>query len=247
MVDQIEILLLFFIIAAVYASAGFGGGSSYLAVLALFSLPMATLRPSALLCNLVVVSGNLLVFQKNGYLNWRKSLLLVLAGVPMAFLGGYWKLSEHTFFILLGVSLIAAALAMLLQGRTPPQGDYRKLSQPVALGIGGGLGLLAGMTGIGGGIFLSPILNLLRWDSPKVIAATASLFICCQSASGLAGQMAQQARIDWIFVLPLLLAVWLGGQVGVRWSAGRFPQATVRNLTAAVVLYAGLNILWRYL
>ena len=114
-------------------------------------------------------------------------------------------------------------------------------------GLGGGLGFLAGLTGIGGGIFLSPALQLLRWDSPKVIAATASLFIFCQSAAGLTGQLLRQPAIDWGLVLPLLLAVWVGGQIGVRWSAGKSPQALVRNLTAALVFYAGVTILWRYL
>lgn len=244
-----DLLLLFFFIAAIYASAGFGGGSSYLAVLALYSTPMATLRPVALLCNLVVVSGNLFIFWRKGHLNWRKSMPLVLSGIPFAFGGGYWKLSEGVFFVLLGSSLIAAALAMWLQ-RNPSNAagiEARALSGATNAGLGGGLGFLAGLTGIGGGIFLSPALQLLRWDSPKVIAATASLFIFCQSAAGLTGQLLRQPAIDWGLVLPLLLAVWVGGQIGVRWSAGKSPQALVRNLTAALVFYAGVNILWRYL
>lgn len=245
---QAEMIILFFLVAGIYASAGFGGGSSYLAVLALYALPMATLRPAALLCNLVVVGGNLLIFRKNEHLKLRQSAPLVLAGLPMAFLGGYWKISERHFFILLGVSLLVAAMAMWIQSRpfeAPP--ESRPLPVPANLGLGGGLGLLAGLTGIGGGIFLSPVLNLLRWDKPKTIAATASLFIFCQSAAGLAGQLTAGFAIDWPFVLPLLGAVLLGGQIGARWSAGWFPQKTVRNLTAILVFYAGINILWRHL
>lgn len=245
---QVELLLLFFLIAALYSSAGFGGGSSYLAILALFGLPMATLRPAALLCNLIVVSGNLYIFWRSGYLNWRKSAPVVLAGIPFAFLGGYWPISERTFFILLGISLVCAAAAMWMQNRLGrPANQPKQLALAAHAGIGGGLGLLAGLTGIGGGIFLSPVLHLLRWDTPKVIAAAASLFIFCQSASGLGGQLARQGNIDWPFVLPLLVAVWLGGQAGARWSAGWLAQKTVRNLTALLVFYAGLNILWRYL
>ncbi|MCC6462283.1 MAG: sulfite exporter TauE/SafE family protein [Saprospiraceae bacterium] len=246
---QPELLFLFFLIAVIYASAGFGGGSSYLAVLTLFSIPMATLRPVALLCNLVVVLGNLWIFHRNGFLHWRKSSIVVLAGLPFSFLGGYWKLSERGFFVLLGFSLLAAALAMLLQPKQEAleSGAHWRLAPAGNAALGSGLGLLAGLTGIGGGIFLSPVLQLLRWDTPKTIAATASLFIFCQSAAGLAGQLARQATINWTFAWPLLLAVWAGGQVGARWSAIRLSQVLVRNLTAALVLYAGVNILWQYL
>ena len=244
----IELVLLFFGVALLYASAGFGGGSSYLAILALFGLPMAFLRPTALLCNLVVVTGNLWVYWREGQLSWRKTAPLALAGIPLAFIGGYWKLSEQVFFVLLGISLVAAAVAMWLQNKPVSElQPGRTLSPATNLGMGGGLGLLAGLTGIGGGIFLSPALHLLRWDTPKTIAAAASFFIFCQSASGLSGQFLQGVDLDWALLLPLLAAVWLGGQLGVRWSAGRFPQKTVRNLTALLVFYAGVNILWRYL
>lgn len=247
---ELELILLFLGIAILYATAGFGGGSSYLAILALFGFSMLTLRPVALLCNLVVVSGNLLIFWKKGHLDLRKAAPLALAGIPLAFIGGYWKLSEQVFFILLGSSLVVAALAMWIQSRPL---DEKALPQrkpfPISLnlGMGGGLGLLAGLTGIGGGIFLSPVLHLMHWDKPKTIAATASFFIFCQSAAGLSGQLAQGAVIDWELVLPLLFAVWLGGQIGVRSSTSRFSQILVRNLTALLVLYAGINILWRHL
>ena len=245
---ELELLVLFFAIAALYASVGFGGGSSYLAVLALFSVPMATLRPTALLCNLIVVSGNLMIFWRKGHLKWRRSFPLVLSGIPMAFIGGYLKLSEQLFFLLLGASLVVAALAMWFQNH--PRSTMREEVQLAAsanAGIGGGLGFLAGLTGIGGGIFLAPLLHLMRWDRPKVIAATASLFIFCQSASGLAGQLTRRPEIEWRMTLPLLVAVWLGGQVGANWSAGRSPQILVRNLTALLVFYAGINILWRHI
>lgn len=246
---QAELIVLFFLVAAFYASAGFGGGSSYLAIMTFFGLSMATLRPVALLCNMVVVSGNLYVYWQSGHLNWRKAAPLVLSGLPFAFLGGYWKLSERHFFILLGFSLLAAATAMWIQNRPALFQSGRKtpLATGANLSLGGGLGLLAGLTGIGGGIFLAPVLHLIRWDAPKTIAATASLFIFCQSASGLTGQLIHGNAPDWPLILPLLLAVWLGGQLGVRISVGRFPQHAVRNLTALLVFYAGITILWRYL
>lgn len=242
-----EVLILFFVIAVVYSSVGFGGGSSYLAVLALWSIPIATLRPAALLCNLIVVSGNLLIFWKNNLIDFRRSARLVFPGIPMAFLGGYWKLSDRTLFLTLGFSLMAAAVAMWARNRLAGQpGKTRQLPAAVDGSIGSGLGLLAGVTGIGGGIFLSPILHLVGWDKPKVIAAAASMFIFCQSAAGLAGQLTRNPKIDWPFVLPLLGAVWLGGQIGARTSAGRLAQATVLGLTAVLIFYAGLSILWRH-
>lgn len=244
----LELVLLFFGIAFLYASAGFGGGSSYLAILVLFGLPMEFLRPTALFCNLVVVSGNLIVYWRQGQMNWRKMAPLALAGIPLAFIGGYWRLSEQVFFVLLGASLIIAALAMWIQNRPIPEPKAgQKLSAPANLGLGGGLGFLAGLTGIGGGIFLSPVLYLLRWDTPKTIAATASFFIFCQSASGLGGQILQGINLKWSLLLPLLAAVWLGGQLGVRWSSSRFTQKTVRTITSLLVLYAGLSILWQHL
>lgn len=246
---EIELVLLFFGVALLYATAGFGGGSSYLAIMALFGLSMLALRPIALLCNIVVVSGNLWIFWRNGHLNLKKTAPVALAGIPMAFVGGYWNLSEQTFFILLGFSLIAAALAMWIQARPLSQKSDQQSVLPAGanLGIGSGLGLLAGLTGIGGGIFLSPVLHLIRWDKPKVIAAAASFFIFCQSVAGIGGQLAQGAKIEWQLIFPLLIAVWLGGQLGVRATTSRFSQILVRNLTALLVFYAGFNILWRYL
>jgi uncharacterized protein len=244
-----EILVfLFFIVAAVYASAGFGGGSSYLALMALFGVAMAPMRAASLLCNIVVVAGGTYIFWKNGHLNFRKIAPLVFASAPLAFLGGAIPLREKTFFILLGFCLVLAAGLMFFQNRlarASAPGKYTDKPVYAAL-LGGGVGLLSGMVGIGGGIFLSPLLHLLRWDAPKNIAATASFFILINSATGLAGQLAQHKFVlDWTFVLPLMPAVLVGGQLGSRLSALKFDQDQVRLATAALVLYAGINILWQ--
>jgi uncharacterized protein len=264
---HIELALLFFLIAAIYASAGFGGGSSYLAVMALFGLPQNVMRPTSLMCNIVVVLGGTYIMWKNGYLNLRKIIPLSIASVPLAYFGGLIKLSDRTFFLLLGVGLIVAALLMFFQKKSndsnnnlPPQYLEEKNDNPLiinnlvkekgfwqSLGLGGLIGGFSGMVGIGGGIFLSPVLNLMRWDTPKNIAATASFFILINSISGLIGQLQKQPHLDWAFTLPLLLSVLIGGQIGSRLSVFRLNQILVRRVTAALVLYAGVNILWTYI
>ena len=247
--EHIELLILFFTIAAVYASAGFGGGSSYLAVMALFGISMATMKPTALMCNLVVVIGGTYIFWKNGFFNFKKIIPLSIASVPMAFIGGLIKLDEKTFFVLLGFSLVVAALLMFFQKNNQKETvEITKTPIILSSGMGAAIGFLSGMVGIGGGIFLSPILNLLKWDSPKNIAATASFFILINSVAGLAGQLFQNKfAIDWAFALPLMAAVLLGGQLGSRVSALKFNQLYVRQATAALVFYAGVNILWTHL
>jgi uncharacterized protein len=245
-----ELLLFFFTIAAIYASAGFGGGSSYLAVMALFAIPMQTMRSTSLMCNIVVVLGGTYILWKSGYLNFKKILPLSIASIPMTFLGGMMPLKEHTFFVLLGFSLILAALLMFFQKNVNSEGKTYKVSENLIglSSIGGIIGFFSGMVGIGGGIFLSPILNLMKWDTPKNIAATASFFILVNSISGLVGQLIQNKfTLDWQFALPLMCAVLLGGQLGSRFSNIKLNQTWVRQVTAALVFYAGVNILWTHL
>lgn len=238
-------------IAAVYASAGFGGGSSYLAAMAVFGLGMDTMRPAALLCNIAVVAGGTWIYRSKGFLNFRKILPLCLASVPFAFLGGMTPLKEKTFFLLLGTCLVLSALFMLFQKNasnevSPPVSGESGFSPIGSALTGGGIGYLSGVVGIGGGIFLAPLLHLLRWDAPKNIAATASFFILVNSVFGLAGQFwSGRIQLDAAFLFPLLAAVLLGGQVGSRLSVFQFRQTQVRWVTAALVLYAGVNILWK--
>lgn len=231
----------FFIISLVYSSVGFGGGSSYLALMAVMGVSPEVMRPSALLCNVVVVVGGVFIFWKEGHLDFRKSWPFIVASVPFAFLGGYWKISEHNFFLLLGATLVLASIALWTQ---PNQGD-KKLSEnlPLNIGLSAGVGFLSGVVSVGGGIFLSPILHLSRWDTARKISALASVFILANSISGLAGQFIRHASIDWKFILPLLIAVLAGGQIGSRLGARRFNPLYIRRITAALILFAGLNIL----
>ena len=153
-----EILFFFFVIAFVYASVGFGGGSSYLAILALYALPFKEMRLIALVCNIIVVTGGTIIFVKNKQVNWKKILPLALVSVPMAFLGARLKLSQDTFFIILGCSLIIAAILLWIKTHDSDVEEVALTSYKnyVKDGtIGGAIGFLSGMVGIGGGIFLS--------------------------------------------------------------------------------------------
>ena len=150
---QIELILLFFIIAFVYSSVGFGGGSSYLALLTLFGIDFLTLRVVALLCNITVVSGSVWIYWRKGLINWKKILPLVAISIPAAFVGGFLSISEQTFFIILGFTLLAASMFMFFQPKTTEATSATKQSALNNSILGGGIGFLSGLVGIGGGIF----------------------------------------------------------------------------------------------
>lgn len=239
------LVLLFFLVALLYSTVGFGGGSSYLAIMVLAGVDSYLLRSTALMCNIIVVTGGCWIFYKSGLLPLRKILPIILFSVPMAFLGGLWPISERSLLILLGLSLILASLLMWQKQILSPEAEKTDVSPRKTGVIGGFVGLLSGLVGIGGGIFLSPILNLLKWDSPKTIAATASFFILVNSVAGLVGQWLQYSpHVNLMWSWPLLVAVLFGGQIGSRISVLKFNQLAVRRMTAFVILVAGVRILW---
>ena len=233
---------IFFLIALIYSAAGFGGGSSYLAVLTLFPLEFTEVRMVALLCNIVVVSGSVYVFYQNDFLRIRKILPLVLLSVPFAYFGGSLKINQSIFFIILGLTLFIAAILMLIKKQ-----DKTVKFPPYINGIiGGGIGFLSGLVGIGGGIFLSPLLYLSRWNIPKVIAATTASFILVNSVAGLIGQVHTNGfSVDFQVVVLLLITVLIGGQIGSRLTASWINPQIVRRITAFLILFVSLRILWK--
>ncbi len=240
--------IFFFLIAIFYSSVGFGGGSSYLAILVLAGIDLFVLRSTALMCNIIVVSGGTYIFYQEGYLNIRRSLPLVLASVPLAFLGGYLPLSEGFIFILLGFTLLIAAIILWLKKGSNDRESAVERTGPVAATIGGVIGFVSGMAGIGGGIFLSPVLNIINWNKAKKIAAISSFFILVNSIAGLFGQWLQHPPyLDLYWSWPLLVAVFLGGQIGSRLAVLKFSNTTVQRTTAVLVLIASLKILNDYL
>ncbi len=234
----------FFLIATLYSSVGFGGGSSYLALLVLFATDVPFIRTTALLCNLMVVSGNVYWYYHHGHINVRRFLPFVLVSVPLAYVGASLRISEQTFYTILGGTLILSAL-LLFQNtvgkRTLPP---RSFPPWLAWLLGGSIGGLAGLVGIGGGIFLSPLLNHLRWEAPVRIAALASVFILVNSTAGIVGLVAaDNFQMTLIPTLALLAAVGVGGQCGIRLSLRRFNALAIRRVTALLVMAVGLRTL----
>ena len=237
----------FFTTALLYASVGFGGGSTYSALLALAGTDFRILPIVSLACNIVVVTGGVIRFARAGEMPWREALTVSLVAAPLAFLGGLTPIKEAAFLTLLGASLVFAALALLVPLRKTadaPELPRRTWPMPLAAAP---LGYLAGLVGIGGGVFLAPLLHLTRWDSARRIAATASLFILINSLSGLAGQLAKSgaARFGEGLgeALPLLVAVVIGGQIGSFLALRYLPAQAIRWLTAALTGWVGIRLL----
>lgn len=236
----------FFVTALLYASVGFGGGSTYSALLALSGLDYRLLPLISLACNIVVVMGSSIRFARAGLTPWKKALVIVVLGAPASFVGGLTPIKEATFLTLLGASLVLTSLTMLIPVRGTTDGMPTRAARWMPLAAAP-LGYFAGLVGIGGGIFLAPLLHLARWHEARGIAATASLFILVNSLFGLAGQLAKNgpgllgAAIE--AGLPLLIAVVIGGQIGSLMAARLLPPHWIRWLTALLVLVVGARLL----
>lgn len=228
------------VVAFLYSSVGHAGASGYIAVMALASLAPAQIKPTALALNIVVATIGTIQFARAGHFNWRLFWPFALASIPMAFLGGRLDLPADVFRLLVGVVLLLSA-AYFFWNPTVDEARGRP-SLPVAFGTGGGLGLLAGLTGTGGGIFLTPLLLLTKWAKTKEAAATSALFILCNSIAGLAGNASSTRNIP-AFIAPLAVAVVIGGGAGSWLGSRRFAPATIKRILAAVLVIAGVKLL----
>ena len=233
----------------IYSSVGFGGGSSYLAILALYNFPYEGIRIVSLLCNIVVVTNAAILFIMKKEVNWKKILPLVIISIPMAFLGGYIRLGEHVFYIILGFILLLAASLLWIKNK--PIAESRQTDPNSAVSnliLGGSIGFISGLVGIGGGIFLSPILNFIKWDTAKHIAVAATIFILVNSLAGISGQLLHaEIKVLLVKVLSLMLVVLIGGQIGSRLLINRFNPDKIRRITAVLVFVAGMEILYKHL
>jgi uncharacterized membrane protein YfcA len=237
--------ILFLATAALYSSVGFGGGSTYLALLLIWGVPYFIFPVIALSCNIIVVSGNCFNYIRTVNLNLKLLIPYLIGSIPLAFIGGSLPIEKRFFEILLFLVLMAAGILLLLNFKSydDKEENYRKIPILVSILIGGVLGFISGIVGIGGGIFLSPILFLIRAGRPKHIVTTASLFILINSVSGIIGQLTKNAVINEIpNYWYLLVAVLIGGQLGNFLNLKIFPTRILALVTAILVTFVATRM-----
>ena len=240
--------ILFFVTAILYSSVGFGGGSTYLALLLIWGIPYQIFPIIALSCNIIVVSGNSFNYIRAGNLNLKLLLPYLIGSIPLAFIGGSLPVEKKFFEILLLIVLSVAGLLLLFKFKSydDKEENYRKIPIIISIFIGGILGFVSGVVGIGGGIFLSPILFLIRAAKPNHIITTASLFILINSLSGIIGQLTKSSVLSeiqnyWF----LLLAVLIGGQIGNFLNLKIFPARILALVTAGLVLFVAIRMAYK--
>ena len=234
--------LIIALIAALYGSVGHAGASGYIAVMALCGVAPALLKPTALSLNLVVAVVATLAFVRMGWFRWRLFLPFAVASVPCAFLGGTLKLPTETYKVVLALVLVYAGWRLLTAGR--PQDldeEVHPPRWPVALAVGAAIGLTSGLIGVGGGIFLSPLIMLAGWAGPRTTAATSAAFILVNSAAGLAGHGLAVGS------LPAQAPLWAmcalaGGLAGAWLGAARLPPVLLRRVLAVVLVLAAIKL-----
>jgi len=244
---------LFFLAAVAYSSVGFGGGSTYNALLVLTGMDYRLVPAIALSSNILVVSGGVYHNLRAGHLTISGLLPYIVLAIPMAWLGGRLPVSEQLFIGLLGFSLLLAAGQMLLKPRVLSAAEVPDPGRQwlTALPVGGVIGFLAGITGIGGGIFLAPVIYLLQMASPRTVAGITSGFILVNSVAGLTGQMMKAGEFSPLAGVseawPLFVAVIVGGQLGSRIGIYKLSETWVKRLTAALILYVAARLIWRWI
>ena len=242
---MIILSILFFVTAILYASVGFGGGSTYLALLLLWGVPYFIFPIIALSCNIIVVSGNCFNYIKAGNLNLKLLIPYLFGSIPLAFVGGSLPVEKDLFEVMLCIVLIIAGILLLFKFKSFDEKEevFRKIPVIVSVMIGGILGFISGVAGIGGVIFLSPILFLLRAAKPAHIVTTASIFILINSISGIIGQLTKSGALNniqnyWI----LLLIVLIGGQIGNFLNLKIFPTRILALITSGLVLFIAIRM-----
>ena len=242
---MIILSILFFVTAILYASVGFGGGSTYLALLLIWNIPYHIFPIIALLCNIFVVSGNSFNYIKAGNLNLKLLIPYLIGSVPLAFIGGTLPIEKNIFEIFLFIVLAIAGTLLLINFKSYDDNEstYRNIPVVISIFIGGILGFVSGVVGIGGGIFLSPILFLIKAAKPKHIVTAASLFILINSASGIIGHLTNNIVLSDISnYWYLFLMVIIGGHIGNYLNLKIFPTRLLALITSGLVLFVAIRM-----
>ena len=242
---MIILSILFFVTAILYSSVGFGGGSTYLALMLIWGIPYYIFPIIALSCNIIVVSGNCFNYIKAGNLNFKLLIPYLIGSIPLAFIGGSLPVEKNLFEILLFSVLTIAGLLLLFKFKSYDDNEenYKQIPIFVSILIGGVLWFISGIVGIGGGIFLSPILFLIRAGKPKHIVTTASLFILINCISGIIGQLTKSVVINEVYnYWYLLVAVFIGGQIGNFLNLKIFSTKILAMITALLVIFVAIRM-----
>lgn len=245
----------FFLTALLYSSVGFGGGSTYNAILIFSGVDYRIVPVLSLCCNVIVVAGGIWHFHRHNHLSFSRVMPWIIFSVPAAFIGGAIHVSETFFVGLLGSVLLFSGLRLLWPETRPAadvavsrQGSRYQKILPATLGSA--LGFVAGLTGIGGGIFLAPVFYFIKWGNPKQIAAACALFIFVNSCAGIVGQFLKLDNAGLLLLIQsywmLFPAVLLGGQVGAALSASRLNLVFIKRATAVLILYVALRLLTKF-
>ena len=242
---MILLAILFLVTAILYSSVGFGGGTTYIALLLIWGVPYFIFPVIALLCNIIVVSGNCFNYIRAGNLNLRLLLPYLIGSIPLSYVGGSLPLDKKIFEILLFLVLITAGTFLLLNFKSYDEKKkiYKEISLPISILIGGILGFISGVVGIGGGVFLSPILFLLNAGRAKHIITAASVFILVNSIFGIIGQLTKNyVLIEIQNYWHLLIAVLIGGQIGNFLNLKMLPIKFLALITALLVIFISTRI-----
>tara|TARA_B100000401_G_C52734264_1_gene685072 strand:- start:473 stop:1216 length:744 start_codon:yes stop_codon:yes gene_type:complete len=245
---MIILSILFFVTAILYSSVGFGGGSTYLALLLIWDIPYYIFPVIALVCNIIVVSGNSLNYIRAGNHNFRLLIPFLIGSIPFAFLGGTLIIKKEIFEILLFVVLTFAGFLLLINNKSYETKNIiiKKLNKFLSFLIGSILGLVSGVVGIGGGIFLSPILFILKAEKPRVIATTASLFILINSISGILGQLTKETiLLEILNYWYLFISVLIGGFIGNYINLKIFSNRMLAIITSFLVIFVAIRMGYR--
>jgi uncharacterized membrane protein YfcA len=242
---MIILSIFFFITAIFYSSVGFGGGSTYLALMLIWDIPYYIFPILALICNIIVVSGNSINYVRSGNLNLKLLTPYLIGSIPFAFFGASISITKELFEILLFVILIIAGIFLLIESNSFNDDQIKINSIPkiISLLIGSIIGFISGIIGIGGGIFLSPILFLMKAGYPKQIATTASLFILINSIFGVAGQLTKDVVFDeFLNFWPLFITVLIGGQIGNFLNIKFLSGKTLAIITSLLVMFVAIRM-----
>jgi len=247
---MIILTIFFFITAILYSSIGFGGGSTYLALMLIWDIPFHIFPIIALICNIIVVSGNSINFLRTKNINLNLLTPYLIGSVPFAFFGASVSVDKDLFEILLFLILLIAGIFLLLESKSSikDQIRIRKIPKVLSIIIGSTIGFISGLVGIGGGIFLSPILFLLKAGYPKHITSTASLFILINSIFGVAGQLTKNIVLhEFLNYWPLFVAVLIGGQIGSFLNIKFLSHKVLALITSFLVIFVAIRMGFRLL